>query len=131
MLSSKPYLLRALHEWILDSHCTPHLVVDALLQGVSVPSEHVKDGQIVLNVSPSAVVGLSIGQDEITFSARFGGIARNICVPIYAVQGIYARENGQGMMFPPENIPEPDPSGDGNNDPQKAAPARPTLRVVK
>jgi stringent starvation protein B len=131
MLSSKPYLLRALHEWILDSHCTPHLVVDALLQGVLVPPEYVKDGQIVLNVSPSAVVGLSMGQEEITFNARFGGIARNICVPVRAVQGIYARENGQGMMFPPENIPEPDPSNDGGNDPQKAVPTRPALRVVK
>jgi stringent starvation protein B len=131
MLSSKPYLLRALHEWIVDNHCTPHLVVDALLQGVVVPSEHIKDGQIVLNVSPSAVVGLVLGQNEITFSARFGGVARNICVPIYAVQGIYARENGQGMMFPSENIPEPDPADGGGNDAQKTAPPRPTLRVVK
>jgi len=131
MLSSKPYLLRALHEWILDNHCTPYLVIDALLQGVVVPSEHIKDGQIVLNIAPSAVVGLSLGQDAITFNARFGGVARNICVPIYAIQGIYARENGQGMMFPPEDMPEPDPSGDGGSDSQKATPIRPALRVVK
>lgn len=131
MLSSKPYLLRALHEWILDNHCTPHLVVDALLQGVVVPAEHIKDGQIVLNIAPSAVMGLSLGQDAITFNARFGGVARNICVPIYAIQGIYARENGQGMMFPPENMPEPDPSDGGGSGSQKAPPIRPALRVVK
>lgn len=131
MLSSKPYLLRALHEWILDNHCTPHIVVDALLHGVVVPTEHIKDGQIVLNVSPSAVVGLSLGLEEISFNARFGGVARNICVPIYSVLGIYARENRQGMMFPPEDIPEPDPSGGGGGDANKTTPARPTLRVVK
>ncbi|MEZ5493498.1 MAG: ClpXP protease specificity-enhancing factor [Pseudomonadales bacterium] len=130
MLSSKPYLLRALHEWILDNHCTPHIVVDALLPSVVVPTEHVKDGQIVLNVSPSAVVALSMGQDAIAFSARFGGVARNISVPMYAVLGIYARENGQGMMFPSEEVPEPDPSDDGS-DTKKAVPARPALRVVK
>ncbi|MEZ5540257.1 MAG: ClpXP protease specificity-enhancing factor [Pseudomonadales bacterium] len=131
MLSSKPYLLRALHEWILDNHCTPHLVVDALLQGVMVPQEHIKDGQIVLNISPSAVVGLAMGQDAVTFSARFGGVARNIHVPIYAIQGIYARENGQGMMFPSESIPDPDPSDGGGQDTPKPVPSRPALRVVK
>lgn len=131
MLSSKPYLLRALYEWILDSHCTPHVVVDAEFPRVVVPREYIKDGQIVLNVSPSAVAGLMMDADEVTFSARFGGVPINIVIPVPAVLGIYARENGQGMMFPPEMPQEPDPS-DGGASAEKAPPsARPTLRVVK
>lgn len=133
MLSSKPYLLRALHEWIVDNHCTPHIVVDALFPGVHVPSQHIKDGQIVLNIAPSAVVGLAIGPDTVTFSARFGGVPMSISSPIAAVLGIYARENGQGMMFPPELPPDdPAPSdNDGGASPAKPATARPSLRVVK
>lgn len=127
MTSSRPYLIRALYEWIVDNGCTPHIVVNAMAKGVEVPQQYVnKDGQIVLNIAPRAVSGLEMTNQAITFSARFGGIPTQIHVPCYAVMGVYARENGQRMMF--ESEPEPDHTppgngGDGNR--------RPSLRVVK
>ncbi len=126
MTSSRPYLVRALYEWIVDNGATPHLLVEAGAEGVQVPEQHVKDGKIVLNVDPAAVQGLQLGNDWVCFSARFGGRARNITVPIGAVLAIYARENGQGMMFGDGNDPQPpvDPS------PLKP-PKRAGLRVVK
>ena len=130
MLSSKPYLARALYEWILDSACTPHIVVNALAQDVSVPQQHVKNGQIVLNIAPTAVVGMTIDAKAISFSARFGGVPMNIHVPLHALLGVYARENGQGMMFEPEDAPEPDqtpPQPAGRN----TTAGKPSLRVVK
>lgn len=99
----RPYLLRAYYDWLLDSDLTPYLVVDALYQGVEVPVEYVKDGQIVLNLSPNAVGNLHLGNDNISFSARFQGIARNIMVPMGAALAIYARENCDGVMFEPES----------------------------
>lgn len=130
MLSSKPYLFRALYEWILDSNCTPHMVVDAMQSGVNVPQQHVKNGQIVLNISPSAVVGLLMDKQAVAFSARFGGVPVSIHVPMHAILGIYARENGQGMMFEPEALPDPDPlPPDG--DVKKPTSIKPSLRVVK
>lgn len=126
MLSSKPYLFRALYDWILDSHCTPYMIVDAFRPGVEVPSQYIKNGQIVLNVSPGAVVGFSMEHESISFNARFGGVPLNVHVPMQAVIGIYARENGQGMMFEPESdqLP-PDASG------SRASVGKPSLRVVK
>ena len=124
MNSSVPYLIRAINEWILDNDSTPYLIVDATMEDVSVPMEYVKDGQIVLNISPNAVVGLEMGNDLIQFNGRFGGVATDIIVPIGAILGIYARENGQGMVFDaaeePDGPPEP-PAGRG----------RPSLKVVK
>ena len=102
MKSNRPYLIRALHEWILDNDCTPHIVVDAEAPGVSVPMSYVKDGQIVLNLAPKAVSAMTLGNDRIVFSARFGGKPTEVRVPIAAVRGIYARENGQGLAFPTE-----------------------------
>lgn len=99
----RPYLLRAYYDWLVDNSLTPYLVVDALYQGVEVPIEYVKDGQIVLNLSPNAVGNLNLGNDKIHFSARFQGIARNIVVPLGAALAIYARENGDGVMFEPES----------------------------
>lgn len=99
MTSSRPYIARALYEWIQDNDCTPYILVDALRRGVEVPNEFVKDGQIVLNISPSAVRALQIENDMVTFSGRFGGEALTITVPIDALMAIYARENGQGMVF--------------------------------
>lgn len=99
MSSSRPYIARALYEWILDNDCTPYILVDATRRGVEVPGEFVKDGQIVLNISPSAVRVLQMENDMITFSGRFGGEALNITVPADALMAIYARENGQGMVF--------------------------------
>ena len=124
MNSSRPYIIRAIYEWIADNDCTPHLLVDVNQEGVEVPQAYVTDGQIVLNISPSAVVGLEMGNELILFNGRFGGIATDIVVPIKAILGIYARENGQGMVFDapeePEDPPEP-PSGR----------TRPSLKVVK
>ena len=126
MTSSRPYIMRALYEWILDNDCTPYVLVNAMATGVDVPQEYVKDGQIVLNISPMSVVDLAIENDCLRFNGRFGGVARDIFVPTAAVLGIYARENGQGMVFEEESAPEP-PTEPGPPDSGK----KPTLKVVK
>jgi len=125
--------MRALYEWIVDNGCTPYLLVDASIRGVEVPQQYVKDGQIVLNISPSAVIDLSIGNDTVLFNGRFGGVPTDIMVPVTAVIGIYARENGQGMVFEAEEPPEPQGP---DFDPEPPAPqgkpgGRPSLKVVK
>ncbi len=102
MTPNRPYLLRAFYEWIVDNNCTPYLVVDATLPGVKVPLQHVKDGQIVLNISPGAVGNLLLGNDAVTFNARFSGNPFALYIPQRAVLAIYARENGAGTMFTPE-----------------------------
>ena len=99
MKSRRPYLLRAMHEWISDSQCTPHIVVDAGVTGVEVPRQYVKDGKIVLNVSWSATAQLQLGNDELSFSGRFGGASMHVRIPVAAILAIYARETGQGMIF--------------------------------
>lgn len=98
----RPYLLRAFYEWLLDNQLTPHLVVDVTLPGVCVPMEYARDGQIVLNIAPRAVGNLELANDEVRFNARFGGVPRNVSVPLSAILAIYARENGAGTMFEPE-----------------------------
>jgi len=98
--STRPYLIRALHEWCSDNGFTPYLAVQ-VDGSVQVPMEFVKNGEIVLNVSMDATSGLRLGNDHIEFKARFGGVAREIVVPLTHVVAIYARENGQGMAFPP------------------------------
>ncbi|HFZ8996156.1 TPA: ClpXP protease specificity-enhancing factor [Citrobacter freundii] len=98
----RPYLLRAFYEWLLDNQLTPHLVVDVTLPGVHVPMEYARDGQIVLNIAPRAVGNLELANDEVRFNARFGGVPRQVSVPLAAVLAIYARENGAGTMFEPE-----------------------------
>lgn len=128
MTPSRPYIMRALYEWIVDNNCTPYVLVDATVAEVMVPQQFVKDGQIVLNISPGAVVELNIGNDAMAFNGRFGGIATDVYVPIAAVVGIYARENGQGMVFEPE---EPSGPPDGPPpDPIKPE-SRPSLKIVK
>jgi stringent starvation protein B len=99
MTSNKPYLVRAMNEWILENQMTPYLLVDANVEGVEVPEQYVKDGKIVLNVKPSAVQEITFENEWIYFSARFGGQPFLINVPINAVLAIYARENDRGMMF--------------------------------
>lgn len=137
MTSSKPYLIRALYDWIVDNSLTPYLVVNARAEQVSVPQQYVnKDGQIVLNIAPRAVVSLQLDGEAVRFNARFGGIPTDIFVPCFAVLGIYARENGQGMMFEPEASPPTPPSPplkpSNKNAATKPAPERkPSLRVVK
>ena len=133
MISRRPYLLRAMHEWISDSGHTPHLVVDAGVAGVDVPRQFVKDGKIVLNVSWSATAQLKLGNDEITFSGRFGGASLMVFVPINAVLAIYARETGQGMIFSDEGAPPPGgepPQTPPGPEPRGGA-TRPHLKVVK
>jgi stringent starvation protein B len=98
LLSTKPYLVRAIHEWCVDNGLTPHLLVK-VNGSTRVPLAYVKDGEIVLNLNYSATKDLQIGAEAITFSARFSGVSNNLYVPIDAVRGIYARENGQGMFF--------------------------------
>lgn len=106
MTSNRPYLLRAFNQWILDNECTPYIVVEADLPNVTVPPQTVKDGQVVLNISPTAVQSLVLDDNQVTFSARFGGVPFEVYIPIYAISAIYARENGAGTMFPPEEIPD-------------------------
>ena len=107
MKARRPYLLRAIHEWISDSLCTPHVVVDANAAGVEVPRQFVNDGKIVLNLSWSATANLRLGNDEISFSGRFGGASMAVRVPILAVLAIYARETGQGMIFADDDADPP------------------------
>ena len=99
---TRPYLARAIYEWICDNQLTPYLLVDATQSYVKVPTQHVKDGQIVLNIVPHAVHQFQIDNDAIYFSARFGGVPQEIYVPMSAVLGIYSRENGQGLFFDPK-----------------------------
>lgn len=102
MTPRRPYILRAFYEWLVDNDLTPHLVVDAHLPGVRVPEQFVEDGQIILNVAPRAVGNLEMSNESVTFSARFGGKPHSVIAPLYAIQAIYARENGAGTMFEPE-----------------------------
>ncbi|GEB69882.1 MULTISPECIES: ClpXP protease specificity-enhancing factor [Pseudoalteromonas] len=99
MTPNRPYLLRAFFDWIVDNDCTPHLVVDADYPAVQVPTQFVQDGQIVLNISPSAVTQFSLDKNQLSFDARFGGQPMQVYVPIGAVLAIYARENGEGTVF--------------------------------
>lgn len=108
MTSNRPYLLRAFYQWIVDNECTPYIVVEADLPHVEVPPQTVRDGQVVLNISPTAVQSLLLEDKQVTFSARFGGVPFEVYIPLYAISAIYARENGAGTMFPPEEIPEHD-----------------------
>ena len=136
MTSHRPYLLRALYEWIADNGMTPHLLVDATRPHVQVPTHAVKDGRIVLNVAERAVAGLQMTNEVIRFSARFGGVSHSVSVPVAAVLAIYARETGQGMALPddatasgPDEPPDPTPDAPGDD----AATSRrgSHLRVVK
>lgn len=126
MKSSRPYIMRALYDWILENNCTPYVLVDASLDGVVVPAQYVKDDQIVLNISPDAVVDLLISNEAVAFNGRFGGVATDVYVPVTAVIGIYARENGQGMVFDPEEISGPSPE-----EPPPKQRRRPFLKIVK
>lgn len=131
MNSSRPYLLRALYEWIVDNGCTPHIIVDATLDGVEVPTQYVKDGQIVLNLSPSAVIELQLADDCVSFNGRFGGRPTDVFIPIHALLGIYARENGQGMAFEPEEDIDPTPDDGGEPPTPLRRGGKPSLKVVK
>jgi len=143
MSSNRPYLLRAIYDWISDNHLTPYVLVDAGFAGVRVPPQVIKNGQVVLNLAMRAVGNLDLGNEWISFQARFSGVSHAIHIPVQAVLALYAQENGQGMMFPadeggdtpppssptPDDAPPvPDAAGDSADKPKRGAPH---LRVVK
>ena len=125
MSSSRPYLIRALHDWIIDNSMTPYLLVDVSVEGIEVPMQHVEDGKIILNISPTAVTELQLGNELIGFTARFDGRPFNVFVPIHAVMAIYAQESGQGMAF------QGDGQGDAPPEPPQQSGKGPRLKVVK
>ena len=126
MTSLKPYLIRSIYEWIIDNDLTPHLLVDAENSQAILPQQFIEDGKIVLNIRPQAVQGLTLGNEEIQFNARFSGKPTHIVAPIAAVMAIYAKENGKGMIFDQE-----DEEADKTPPPENKPPARPALRIVK
>lgn len=135
MNSSRPYLVRALYEWIVDNGCTPHILVNAKYPGVKVPPGYASDGQIVLNVSPTAVRHLLMDNEAVSFEGRFGGVAQSLYIPSQAVMAVYARENGQGMVFdlePPVPADDEELQDDGGPSDEPPKPSgRPSLKVVK
>jgi stringent starvation protein B len=143
MTTNRPYLLRAIYDWISDNNLTPYVLVDAGFAGVRVPPQVVKNGQVVLNLAMRAVANLDLGNEWISFQARFSGVSQAIQIPVQAVLALYAQENGQGMMFPAEeeggDTPPPAPGPDdtapapgadnaGGDKPKRSTPH---LRVVK
>ena len=135
MTPSRPYMVRAIYEWLNDNDLTAHVLIDATRPGVSVPAASVQDGRIVLSIAPGAVRDLFIHNDALSFSARFGGVPMHIMAPMTAVLAIYARENGQGMFFEDDEAFAQEASSD-DEPPQPPSPEphsgkRPSLRVVK
>ncbi len=131
MTSNRPYLIRAIYEWIGDNGMTPHLLVDASQPGVQVPMQSVKDGQVVLNIADRAVGQLSLGNDGIRFNARFSGVSRAISVPLAAVLAIYAQETGQGMMMPREEQTDESATSAEHAEPSLAPAAPPPAEAAK
>lgn len=133
MTPNRPYLIRALYEWLADNNQTPYLLVNAEYDDVQVPFDYVEDGRIVLNISMTAVRDLQLDNAAITFNARFGGRPMQVYVPPAAVLGIYSRENGQGMLFPEEDVAADNDDGPPPEPPKKKSSknSRPALRVVK
>ena len=127
--SKRPYLIRAMHEWMGDNGHTPHIVVDANVDGVSVPAEHVKNGKIILNISESAAHNLKLANDTVSFRARFSGVPYDVSVPMRSVLGIYARETGQGMIFS-HDAENSEPVAEAAQPADEARP-RPHLKIVK
>jgi stringent starvation protein B len=132
MTSNRPYLLRALYQWIGDNSMTPHLLVDATREGVQVPASTVKEGRVVLNIAARAVANLDLGNRDVRFKARFGGVSQSVVVPMSAILAIYAQETGQGMMLPEDGGTLPADEPDSSPEPPDDGPKRGGhLRVVK
>ncbi|MSR13092.1 MAG: ClpXP protease specificity-enhancing factor [Gammaproteobacteria bacterium] len=141
MTTTKPYFLRAVYEWIIDNNCTPHALVDTSLGSCTVPQQFVKDGVIVLNISPSAVRDFSITSEYVSFGARFSGVAQEVFVPVRCVRALYAKENGQGLAFddspelgattPPETPVSPTPEVATQRSDGTRRPKSPQLTIVK
>ncbi len=125
--SKRPYLIRAMHEWMTDNALTPYVVVAADAEGLLVPEQYASDGKIVLNVSYAATRNFTLADDRMSFEARFGGVAQRVDVPLSAIIGIYAKESGQGMIFSDDEAP-PSESAERS---ERILPGRPTLKVVK
>lgn len=137
LIPTRPYLLRAIYEWTSDNKLTPYLLVNAEETGVIVPQQHVQDGQIVLNIAPHAVHQLLIDNEAISFHARFGGVSQQLYVPMYAVLGLYARENGQGLFFDPQEYAHVERAGKAaetesreNSSTPEASAKKPSLRIL-
>lgn len=129
MTPQKPYLIRAINEWLLDNKLTPYLLVNTLVDGVSVPADYVSDNKIVLNIAPDAVKHFQADNEWISFSARFSGRSVELFIPIEAILGIYGKENNQGMFFSEDEPSSPPPSAPtpiGDSSKQ-----RPSLKIVK
>ena len=135
----RPYLLRAMHEWMTDNDLTPHIVIDVETDEHDLPVEYANDGKLVINISYSATQNLVLGNDSASFEARFGGVSRRLEVPMLAILGIYARESGQGMIFSSESAePDEDTETDGDasaetaeSQDNKAERSRPQLKIIK
>lgn len=125
MTPSQPYLVRAIYEWIVDNELTPYVLVNAENDAIHVPRQYVENGKIVLNLGPIAVNNLDMANDYITFNARFGGKAMDVSFPVSSVLAIYAKENGQGMVFNESEDENPPP------EPEPDKPGRPSLKLVK
>jgi stringent starvation protein B len=128
--SKRPYLIRAMHEWMADNGHTPHIVVDALVDGVTVPEEHIRDGKIILNISHSAAHNLKLANSSVSFRARFSGVPFDVCVPVGSILGIYAKETGQGMIFS-HNSDQPEPPPDDPDINDEARGGKGHLKLVK
>ncbi len=127
----RPYLLRAMHQWMSDANLTPHIIVDVAVAGTEVPQAHVKDGKIVLNTSYSATQRLNVSNDWVTFDARFSGIIHHVRFPVRAVLGIYARETGEGMAFSGDDPAPPPPPDKTSPGAGEETARRPQLKLVK
>lgn len=129
MISSRPYLLRAIYDWIIDNGLTPYVLVNASAENTSLPTQFIQDGKIILNISPQAVRNLQMNNEWVMFSARFSGNSMEVSFPPQAVMAVYAKENGRGMVF------SDDDEGEGGDEPPTAdgtpGKGRPNLRVVK
>jgi len=124
MTSQKPYLIRAIYDWLLDNGTTPYLLVNTIIPGVKVPEDYIHDNKIVLNIAPDAVQHFQADNEWISFSARFSGKPMELFIPIEAVLGIYGKENNQGMFFTEDETPVPPTKPTAIKD-------RPSLKIVK
>jgi len=132
MSSQKPYLVRAIYDWLVDNGHTPYLLVDATVDGVQVPHQFINEGKIVLNIDPEAVSNYHADNDWISFSARFSGKSMELFIPIIAIRSIYGKENNQGMFFPDEEItPEPTPTASKLRTSEKSKAKHPSLKLVR
>ena len=133
MSSQKPYLIRAIYQWLLDNDCTPYLLVNTDYEGVVVPDQYIRDSRIVLNLAPDAIDGRNMDNDWVSFSARFSGKAMNLFIPVIAIQAIYGKENNEGMFFPEEEHPTPPPptSKEPGKPTNKTTNGKPSLKLVK